>query len=134
MSNRRRSIAYGKGVSNNVLSHKQGDTFAYSASLRTDAGGNKGTEGWSIRAQVRSRDTITNETTGEIEYIDEEVCELTFAWLDEIHGMFHLSATHEETSTWPVGNLYLDIEFTTHGGSVFSTPTVVLKVTGDNTK
>jgi len=104
-----------------VIGHKKGDTFTWSGALKTDEGGGVSLEGWSVRGQVIDPDD------------NNKVYELEFKWLNQKQGLFHLEIDETDTAQWIGDRLTLDIEFTTNGGSVFSSPTITIAAEEDNT-
>ena len=100
--------------------HKRGDTFSLSSSVE-NSGVAVDITGWTISSQVRKAD-------------DTLVEDLTVTIDDALGGLFTLSATALATESWPVENLYCDIEFTEAGGDVNSTETFIISVQRDITR
>jgi len=100
----------------NAVSLKRGDSFVFTNNYLTDDTGSQiDLTGWLIRSHVRDSSN---------ELIDT---------LDIVVSQFEYSITKIDTSLWPIGNLFWDIEYTTPDGIVFSSDTIVIKVIQDVT-
>ncbi len=100
--------------------HKRGDTFALASSVENE-GVAVDITNWTIESQVRQVD-------------DTLVQNLTVTVTDAANGLFTISATALETESWPVANLFCDIEFTEVSGEVNSTETFTISVQKDITR
>ena len=100
---------------------KRGDTFKLEATiLGDDAPIVGGIAAWGIRSQIRT-------LGGEL--IDTLVATIT----DPVAGNYTLNESAAGvTADWPVGDLYMDIEYVVAGDTV-STDTIKLEVVKDET-
>ncbi len=101
------------------LEFKRGDTFSPLISVTEDNNEPVNITNWTILSQVRDRQ-------------DTLVSALTVSNRNNSAGTFNLSAA--STSTWPVGELYWDIEYTNASGVKVSTETVLIKCLKDISK
>lgn len=101
---------------------KRGDTYSQGGSWTNDDDGSAhNLSGYTARAQLRdAADEIVGELTVTIDAGDD--------------GTFEISATAEETEALPVGSYACDLEFTSAGGEVYSSPTFVVRVVADVTR
>lgn len=99
-----------------TINLKQGDTVDWVVTLN-EGGIAVDITSWSIRAQIRSGDTL--------------IFNLTVTIIDAVNGQFRLSATPAQTDTWSAGSQSCDIEFTDDSGNVFSTETFTVVVIED---
>lgn len=99
-----------------TLTHKQGDTLDWVITL-TENDTAVDITSWSIRAQIRSGDTL--------------IASLTVTVLDAAAGIFRLSATAAQTDSWSAGSHSCDIEFTDDSSVVFSTETFTVSILED---
>lgn len=98
---------------------KRGDTFDYSSPIRiVDGDGNTvDMTGWSVASSVKLPDNST--------------VELTADWTDATNTAVRLQ--YADTSAWPAGVAYIDIEFTSGGGAIVSTDTASFVISEDLT-
>jgi len=101
-----------------TITHKQGDTLDWVITL-TENGETVDISAWSIRAQIRTGDTL--------------IFNLTVTIVNAATGLFRLSATAAETDAWPAGSHSCDIEFTDAASIVFSTETFTAVIIEDVT-
>ncbi len=102
-----------------TLEHKRGDTFRFSAVLReTKTGPAMDLTGWTIASMVRDADSVLIDT-------------LTVTVTDAAAGEYSLLV--EDTSAWPVGQAYWDIQYTDDGDVIRSTETIRLNIIEDVT-
>ena len=102
-----------------VIEFKRGDTFTLQGQVKDSEGTPIDITGWSIRSHIRKG--------------SELVIVLTVTFIDVLTGVYQLSATPEDTSLFPVGQLVCDIEYTTAAGQVMSTETFEITCTKDIT-
>lgn len=101
---------------NNTVTLKRGDSFVFTNNtLLDDAGNPINLTGWSIRSQVRDRESVL------IEELIVQVGELDY------------SVSSSGTTEWPIETLFWDVEYTTPEGIIFSSDTIAVKVTQDIT-
>lgn len=104
------------------FSHKRGDTFTYSATLKNSAtGAVVDLTGYSIAAKIRQADLT------EVFTFSPSIDTPATA------GIYSMSATAAQTATWAVGTHQLDVEFTDGSGTVTSTDTMAFTVVQDIT-
>ena len=103
-----------------VHTHKRGDTFDMSGYSELTNGDAPDLTGWTGASEVRDDDGLLIEA-------------LTFSWLDSSLGLCRVKSI-DDTSAWPLGRLFFDIQLTTATGEIQSTPTVTLLVVGDITQ
>lgn len=101
-----------------LIPMKRGDTFALNADI-TDA--NEQPVDY-IASQVRSQVRAKN---------DELITTLSVQKVDEIPGRYVLMAG--DTSNWPIGTLYMDIEIN-NGEAIMSSSTIEIPVVRDITR
>ena len=99
-----------------TITHKQGDTLDWVITL-TDGGVAVDLTSWSIRAQIRSGDTL--------------IASLTVTVVSAATGLFRLSATPVQTDAWSAGQHSCDIEFVDDSSNVFSTETFTVTILED---
>jgi hypothetical protein len=104
-----------------IYKHKRGDTFSMSGTVSATDGGVAVTDftGWTGASQVRDEN-------------GDKVADLTFAWVDPTAKTMTL--TYAATTSWPVGNVFLDIQLTTPAGDIISTGTTRFAVIEDITR
>lgn len=95
---------------------KKGDSFSPLIQVAEDNGSIINIAGWSILSQVRDR-------------LDTLIDTLTVSNKNNSAGTFNLVATN--TSNWPVGELFWDIEYTNQQGIKVSTETILIKCNKD---
>ncbi len=101
----------------------RGDTFAFvcpSAGIVVDGVAVDDYTGWTGASQIRS----SNGTL---------IADLTFTWIDLSTGQFTIIYAGS-TQDWGVGEIYIDVEFTSPGGTIVSTRKAVFSVVGDVTR
>ena len=98
--------------------HKRGDSFVRQLA-HFDGAAMLDLTGWTISSQVRTQ-------TGDI------VATLTVSNRNDPAGTFVLSAG--ATTTWPVGTLHTDIQYTRPDGFITSTQTLVIDCVADITR
>lgn len=99
--------------------HKRGDTFLYAAVLRESKTGPViDLSGWTIASMIRDADGVLIE-------------ELVVTVTDAANGAYTISAA--DTTAWPVGLAYWDIEYTDTHGVIQSTDTVTVSILQDIT-
>lgn len=96
---------------------KSGDTFDYSSPIRmTDASGNSiDLTGWTVASSVKLPDGT--------------IVALTAIWTDATNTAIRLQ--YADTSAWPAGVAYIDVEFTSGAGVVVSTDTASFVIDED---
>lgn len=100
---------------------KRGDSFMLACTHKVN-GVPTSVTAFNIQAQIR---TASNELISTLDAIAENQTASP--------GAFHLSPQNEDTSTWPIGPLYCDIQITS-GGVTRSTSTFVVPVVKDITQ
>jgi hypothetical protein len=102
------------------ITHKRGDTFDHSGQF-TSSGSEpvSSLAGWEIRSQARS-------LNGDL------VSDFEASWIDASQRSFRLRAP--DTSSWPIGSIKVDIQLTSPGGDVVSSPTFSIDIVDDVTK
>lgn len=101
-----------------ILRHKRGDTFDYEAALTEGKNGPPiDITGWNIRSEIR---------TG----TQQLIAALTVEILDATDGKYAL--TSGSTTGWPVGNAFMDIEYS-ENGKIKSTETISVQIIRDET-
>lgn len=75
--------------------------------------------GWNVLSHIRRKDTSAL------------VCALDLLWTNRVAGAFTLEA--KDTTTWPVGLLLWDVQYTDPSGYVASTETMAIKCKADQT-
>lgn len=98
------------------ITHKRGDTLEWVITL-TDNGNAVNISTWTIRSHVRQGATLTQS--------------LTVTKTDSANGIFSLTATAAQTTSWSIGSHSVDVEFTDNSSNVFSTETFTLKILED---
>jgi len=99
-----------------TINLKQGDTVDWVVTLN-EGGAPVDITSWTIRAQIRSGDTL--------------IFTLTVTVIDASAGQFRLSATPAQSDLWAAGSHSCDIEFTDDSSNVFSTETFKVVVIED---
>lgn len=104
-----------------MSTHKRGDSWSYigTAGIKDPQGALIDLTGWTIASQAK------NPATGQV------VATFACAWADPVQQTF----THQalDTSAWPLSTIELDVQFTSPGGFVISTPTTTVTVIKDVT-
>lgn len=103
--------------------HKRGDTLSCGCAWKDNAGAAINLTGYTIASQVRATGFVDN---------------LTITVTDAVNGLFTLSATATQTSSWPItdgasSRMFCDIQFTV-GAVVVSTDTFQIIVVQDITQ
>lgn len=93
---------------------KQGDTFLLSLAVTVDGVAQDCTL-WEVQSKI---DEHKNPQA-------DPVADLVVTWLDRAAGLFTLSA---DTSTWPIGNLFFDIQYTTDSAQIITTDSVLVQI------
>ena len=104
-----------------ISKHKRGDTFDYSDqfAMTIDGAAVSDFTGMTGASQLRT-------TAGDL------VAALVFTWLDASQGLYRVR--HDGSSAaWPLGVLKHDVQLTTAGGDVVSTPTELIQLVEDVT-
>lgn len=96
---------------------KRGDTFSYATTLTTPFGTPLSGVAAQMASQVRDGEDLL-------------IAILTI--IETTPGTYVLSCA--DTSGWPVGNLFTDIQYVDAGGTITSTETLVISVTEDVTR
>lgn len=100
------------------IEHKRGDSFDYNVVVTDSGGSTIDLTNWTIKCQLRtSRDQLIETLT-----IEED---------DYSEGSYNLVC--DDTTDWPVGNLYADIEYTDTASKIQSTETFIVQVVKDYT-
>lgn len=94
------------------LNFKRGDTFILDATASMDI------TGWNIKSQVRKG--------------RELIADLVVTIIDAPNGAYSLFM--DDTTDWPDGRLFCDIQYTTDSGQVISTETFTIEVHRDVTQ
>lgn len=76
--------------------------------------------GWTVQAQVRAKAGGTL------------VADLELVWIDRAYGSYQLQA--KDTTSWPVGALLCDVQFTDPEGFIASSETLTIKLLADQTQ
>ena len=101
------------------IQHKRGDTFLFSAVLReSKTGPVTDLTNWEIASMIRDADDVL---------IDEVTVTVTNA----ANGAYTLRV--DETTAWPVGAAYWDIQYTDDSGIIRSTETIPVQIIEDIT-
>lgn len=105
-----------------MSAHKRGDSWSYigKAGIKDASGALLDLTGWEIASQARVA------KTGVV------VATFDCAWIDPAEQTY----THQalDTTGWPLGDIELDVQFTSPSGFVVSTPTAVLSIVKDVTR
>lgn len=101
-----------------TVTHKRGDTFAPACAVKTGSTAQDIT-GWTIASQVRTQ-------------ADQVVTALTVGARNDGAGTFALTAA-DGTTSWPVGPLLWDIQYT-NAGVIVSTETITINCIRDITR
>ena len=103
------------------ITHKRGDTFDYSDQFAMTVDGVPVTDftGMTGASQLRTIAGILVST-------------LVFTWLDAAQGLYRVR-NEGSTAAWPLGVLRHDVQLTTAGGDVVSTPTELIQLVEDVT-
>ena len=101
--------------------HNRGDTFSLAGEVTINVNGVRQLDltDWTGASQVRTAGGTL-------------VADLTFEWVDATQSLIAVSFVGS-TSTWPLGNLYMDIEFATPAGDIVSTQRTAFNVVQDVT-
>lgn len=105
-------------ATSNIVKLKRGDSFVFTNNqLIGDDGNPLDLNGWGIRSQIRNKSLVLVEE------------------LIVVVSQFDYSITADPlmSSSWPVGDLMWDIEYTTPDGVVFSSDTIIVKIIQDIT-
>lgn len=101
------------------IQHKRGDTFLFEAVLRESKNGPViDITDWTLESMVRDADSVL-------------IAELDVTVTDAAQGEYTVSA--DDTSDWPVGLAYWDIQYTDDAGVIRSTDTIALAIIQDIT-
>lgn len=88
---------------------KRGNTFILQCQVLED-GEPRDCTGWTVASQIR--------------FGCDFVVDLVFNWIDQTEGTFQLY--YEDTTAWPVGNLQMDILYTTENDQLISTENLTI--------
>lgn len=100
------------------IQHKRGDTFQRHVALVRGTAAEP-TTGWTITSQVRDKD-------------DALVATCNIGNRTDSAGTFTVTAA--DTTAWPVGTLYWDIQTVNADGVIVSTETVLIDCLRDQTR
>lgn len=112
-----------------ISTHKRGDTFDYSDQFELTIDGVAVTNftGMTGASQLRhAGDKAAGIEPGTL------VADLVFTWIDASQGLYRVRSS-SSTAAWPLGTLKHDVQLTTAGGDVMSTPTELIKLVEDVT-
>ena len=112
-----------------ISQHKRGDTFDYSDQFVMTIDGVAVTDftGMTGASQLRhAGNTTLGIAAGTL------VADLVFTWLDATQGLYRVRHAGG-TSAWPLGVVRHDVQLTTAGGDVVSTPTELIQISEDVT-
>lgn len=102
-----------------TVQHKRGDTFLFIAVLReTKTGPVIDLTDWTIASMVRDADDVL-------------VDQVTVTVTDAANGAYSLRV--DDTTAWPVGTTYWDIQYTDADSIIRSTETIALQIIEDIT-
>ena len=102
-----------------IYKHKHGDTLDLSGELTVSGESVEDITLWTAACEVRDADYNLVE-------------QLSFEWLSSETNMCRIKS-QQDTSSWPIGRLFFDVQFTSTSGDIISTPTVTLIVERDIT-
>lgn len=100
-----------------MIEIKRGDTFLVLGDVAIN-GVPEPITGWGIRSQVRDRKDVL---LADVQVTVTDV------------GLGKYTLRHDDTTAWPVGMNYCDVEYTTDAGQVISTETFEILVKKDIT-
>lgn len=101
------------------IQHKRGDTFLFSAVLReSKTGPVTNLTSWEVASMIRDAEDVL---------IDEVTVTVT----DAVNGAYTLRV--DDTTAWPVGTAYWDIQYTDSADVIRSTETITLLIIEDVT-
>ena len=99
-----------------IIKIKRGDSFIFTNNQLLDTNNEPvDLTGWGVRSQIRDRS---------MSLVDE---------LDVTISQFDYSIVKMNTESWPVVDLFWDVEYTAPDGTVFSSETITVKVIQDVT-
>jgi hypothetical protein len=103
--------------------HKRGDTFSRTGAIEVYQNGVRllNLTGWTGLCHLRDK-------------ADRLIANLGFTWVDATQSLARLDATAAVTKTWPVEELYTDIQMTSPAGVVVSTVTTAIAITKDQSR
>jgi hypothetical protein len=112
-----------------ISQHKRGDTFDYSDQFAMTIDGVAVTNftGMTGASQLRHAGNTALGIAA-----DTLVSELVFSWIDAAQGLYRVRH-NGSTSAWPLGVVRHDVQLTTAGGDVVSTPTELIQLVEDVT-
>ena len=100
------------------IEHKRGDTFVKS-NVVSDANGTVNITGWTIASSLRDAD-------------DAKISDCAVVVTNATVGAYTLTVAN--TTAWPIGALFWDIQYTDSNGVTFSTETIQVNVLLDITR
>lgn len=101
------------------ITHKRGDTFLFSAALRASkTGPATDVTDWDITSMIRDAEDVL---------IDE----ITVTVTDAANGAYALRV--DDTTAWPIGTAYWDIQYIDDSGIIRSTETIQVQIIEDIT-
>jgi hypothetical protein len=103
-----------------IITHKRGDTFELTLTLENQGIAVDITL-YTIACQIRDQDDLL-------------IQDLTVTKIDPTNGVFTITATDTETSTWPLLKLDADVEFIEPDATVSSSETFNIQVNKDITR
>ena len=98
--------------------HKRGDTF-YKANVVSDENGAVDISGWTITSQLRDSN-------------DALIAQCAVVVTNAVTGSYTLTVA--DTTAWPLGALFWDIQYIDGGGKIYSTETIQVVVLKDITR
>jgi hypothetical protein len=98
--------------------HKRGDTF-YKTNVVSDDNGPVNIAGWTITSQLRDP-------------ADVKIADCVVAITDAAAGAYSLTVAN--TTAWPLGALFWDIQYIDGSGVIFSTETIQVVILMDITR
>ena len=102
-----------------AVQFKRGDTFILYCQLTEDDGTPISLQNWDVKSKIRK---VNKDLIATLDYVT----------IDIPNGRFKLRTT-SDTSKWPIGQHFCDIEYTTDTDRVMSTQTFIIDVVEDIT-
>ena len=100
------------------ITHKRGDTFDYQGPITDLAGKTFDPTGWQAHSQMRDLEGNLIQT-------------FECSWPVPGVSVVRIFASNTDVADWPIGNHFVDVEFTDPTGRKVSTPTDRIKVKTD---